>query len=346
MKGLVKYARGSGNMEIREVVERKELEPEEVRVEIRATGICGSDLHIFHDEIQIPMRPPVIIGHEFSGEVVEVGAAVVDLVQGDRVTGVPTVKRCGECRYCRTDFINLCPKRESLGYIHNGSFAPSTVLPARNALKLPETVDYRMGALTEPLACCVHAVTELTGISAGDLVAVVGPGAIGLLCQQVAQAEGGRTVVFGTKRDRHRLELASRLGAERVVNIDEEEAGESLVELSEGYGADVVLECSGHPGGAQLAIDLVRRQGKFTQVGLFGKPIEFDLEQIAYKEIRLTGSLGQKPSAWRRALTLLGAGRIETEPLISHQFALEDWSTAFSVFEKGEGVKLFLDVAR
>lgn len=343
MNALVKYARGPGNMEIREVAEPP-LEPGEVRIAVKATGICGSDLHIYHDQINIPVRPPVVIGHELSGEVVETGSGVGNIKMGDRVTAIPAVRTCGKCRYCLTESWNLCPARETLGYVHNGSFAPTTIIPERNALKLPDNVDWRAGALTEPLACCVHAVTELTGINTGDLVAIVGPGAIGLLCLMVVKAEGGTALVYGTSGDKARLDLARKLGADYTVCVDEEDPLALTNDLSSGYGMDAVLECSGHPAGAALALDLVRKQGKYTQVGLFGQPITIDFEKIAYKELVTTGSLGQRPSAWRRTLALLASGRIDPAVLISHTFPLSCWKDAFQVFENREGVKLLLDV--
>ena len=343
MKGLVKYARGPGHMEVRPMEERP-LAADEVRIQVEAAGICGSDIHVYRDEIKIPIRVPVVVGHEFSGRVVEVGPQVSQVGVGDRVTAIPGVRVCGVCRYCRSGADNLCPRRESMGYWHDGAFAQTCVAPARRVLALPENVDYRAGALSEPLACAVHAVTELTGVSAGDLVAIVGPGPVGLLCLQVVRAEGGSAMVCGLARDESRLELARQLGADYIVNVEEEDAVEKIRGLSEGYGADVVLECSGSAGGAALALDLVRKQGKYTQVGLFGRPIEIDLEQVVFKELEFTGSIGQKPTAWKRALRLMALGQVRTAELISHQIPLAGWEEAFALFERQEGVKILLDV--
>jgi L-iditol 2-dehydrogenase len=126
--------------------------------------------------------------------------------------------------------------------------------------------------------------------------------------------------------------------------VGRDEVGEQVRALSEGYGADVVLECSGHPAGAMLALDLVAKGGKYTQVGLFGKPIQIDLEQIAVREIQFAGSFGQKPSAWKRTLKLLASGKVDTRRLISHQIPLAQWHRAFDLFERQEGVKILLEV--
>ena len=343
MQGLVKFARGQGHVEVREVEERP-LARGEVRVQVEAAGICGSDLHILHDEIAIPIRVPVVLGHEFSGRVVELGSGADPAWLDRRVTAMPSVRICGTCRYCRQGSYNLCLDRQSMGYWHDGAFAHSCAVPARCLWPLPETLSYRAAALTEPLACAVHAVDELTGVSAGDLVAIVGPGAIGLLCLQVVKAEGGVAVVCGLSKDEARLELARQLGADWTVDVEQEDAAEKVRFLSEGYGADVVLECSGTAGGAGLGLELARKQARYTQVGLFGRPVQVDLDQVAYKELVFTGSLGQKPTAWRRALRLLELGRVCAEPLISHEFALTEWREAFALFERQEGVKILLDV--
>jgi L-iditol 2-dehydrogenase len=330
-------------MELRQV-EEKPLEPGELRIGVEAAGICGSDLHIYHDEIKIPIRVPVVLGHEFSGRVVEIGQGVGQGWLGQRVTAMPSVRICGVCRYCRQGSINLCIRRQSMGYWHDGAFAPTCVVPERCALALPEMVDFSAGALTEPLACAVHAVCEQTRISAGDLVAIVGPGAMGLLCLQVVKAEGGQVLICGLEKDTPRLELARALGADHIAVVDQEDVGERVRALSEGYGADVVLECSGSAPGARLALELVAKGGRYTQVGLFGKPIEIDLEQIAVREIQFAGSFGQQPRAWKRALKLLESGRVDTRRLISHQVPLDQWQEAFALFERQDGVKILLDV--
>ena len=343
MKGLVKYARGHGNMEIRDIQQPVPSE-REVLVQVEATGICGSDLHVFEDSIAIPMRVPVVVGHEFSGVVIEVGDVVETVTPGMRVTALPSVRICGRCRYCRRGSINLCIGRESMGYYHDGSFTRQCLVPERCVRQLPDNVSYRAAAMSEPLACAVHAVVELTRVSAGDLVAIVGPGSIGLLCLQVVLAEGGKAVVFGRKQDEKRLQLARRLGAQTTVIIDTEDPEAVMKEHSDGYGADVVLECSGSSSGAGLALRLVRKEGKYTQVGLFSGPIDFDLEIVAVKELQFTGSFGQQPASWKRALDLMHDGKVDTEALISHELPLADWNRAFEVFRSQEGIKILLDV--
>ena len=340
MKGVVKFARGDGFVELREVEDLPPA-PHQVKIEVKASGICGSDLHIYHDDINIPIRPPVVIGHEFAGVIVDKGKEVGDGVRiGDRVTGEPSAYVCGRCHYCLSEHYNLCPDRKILGYWFNGSFA--RYCNATFFHQLPDNVSFSAGAVTELLACCVHGVTEQTGISAGDFVVVTGPGPVGLFSALVAMAEGGIVMVCGTSADRDRLKLAAEMGIPYTLDIEKNDGVKRIQEMTEGYGADVVLECSGAPAGARLALDMVRKRGKYTQIGLFGKPIEIDFEKIAFKEIRVNGTVSQRRPVWKRTLNLMGRGIIRNERLISHELPLHDWKRAFEMFERKEGMKIVL----
>jgi len=341
LKALVKYAHGEGNMELREIEPAKPV-PDEVMIAVRGCGVCGSDLHVYYDHMKTPLDLPVVTGHEFSGEIVELGSNVEGYSVGDRVTVIPNVWTCGKCDYCKTGYINLCPNRKVIAYSRNGAFAKYCTVPASALFKLPENVDTLSGVLTEPLACCVHGVIEQTGISAGDFVAVTGPGAIGLLTLQLARAEGGITLICGISGDEKRLELAKKLGADYVINANEENPVEFVNDITGGYGVDVVLECAGAAPAARLALNMIRKRGKYTQMGLFGHPIEIDFELIAYKELQVTGFVSQKLTSWHRALRLMEYDKISTKELISHQMPLSEWKRAFEMFERREGVKLIL----
>ncbi len=338
MQGIVKFARGSGHVQVRDV-EELDLRPEQVRIEVRATGICGSDLHVYHDTINYNIRTPVVMGHEFSGVVVEKGEAVGDEVQvGDRVTGEPSIYICGRCDYCLSEHYNLCPERKVMGYWYDGCFAP--YCNATFVHKLPEGIGFEAGALTELLACCVHSVTEQAGVSAGDFVAITGPGPVGLFAALVALAEGGTVMLCGTGRDAERLRLAEELGVQHVINIEECDPLERVRELTGGYGADVVVECAGVAPAMNLALELARKRGRVSQMGLPGKRVEIDFEQIAYKELQVSGGIGQRRPAWKRALRLMEGGFIPSEKLITHRLPLAEWEQAFALAEAQEGIKL------
>lgn len=341
MKALVKYAAGPGNMEIRDIPEPV-AGAGQIKIKVSEAGICGSDLHIYHSDIAIPVNPPVVTGHEFSGKIAQIGEGVTGFSVGDRVVSETAYSYCGVCDYCREGFYNLCVERKTLGYWYNGVFTDYTVVPAGRVHKIPENVSDTAAAMCEPLACVCHAVYDLCKIVAGDLVLVSGPGAIGLMAMQVAKAHGATVVMSGTDVDVPRLEMAKKLGADYVVNIQKENLTEVINKLSNNYGADVVLECSGAAPAVNTALGLIKKRGYFTQIGLPGKKIEFDIEKVCYKELHFSGSLGSRNHSWRMALKLLSEGKVTLEPLADTKLPLTEWETAFDRFEKKQGCKFFL----
>jgi L-iditol 2-dehydrogenase len=342
VKALIKYAPGPGNVEVRDVAE-PDPGPGQVKVEVKAAGVCGSDLHIYHDEIKIPIVPPVVMGHEFAGVVTSVGDGVEHVSAGDRVTCETTAWSCGVCLQCRLGHYNMCANRKVVGYAVDGCFARFCVVNERQVHRLPDNVSFVSGALTEPLACCVHAALELTTLSAGEIVAITGPGPIGLLCLQLVKAAGGYAVMIGTSQDRGRLDLARQLGADVTINLEAGDALGIILGLTEQQGADVFFECAGAPPAARFGLEATRRGGQYTQVGLFAGPFELSFDTIAYKELRVTGSLGQRWISWQRALALLGQEQVDTEVLVSHTLPLTEWREAVRLFEAKEGLKIVLE---
>ena len=339
MKAVVKLKKGEGNIEIQEVDEPI-TGNSEVKIEVKAAGICGTDIHIYHDEFK--SNPPVILGHEFCGIVAEVGDNVREFKVGDRVTAETAAKICGKCLYCRTGNYNLCPERLGLGYGVNGAFTKFCVVRKEIVHFLPSNVDFISGALCEPIACAVHGVLEQTNVLAGDIIAITGPGAIGLLALQLSKLAGGFVVVLGLSADKERLSLAKELGADIVINIEEEKPEKIIKKISKGYGADIVLECSGAPSAAVLGLKLVKKRGQYTQMGLFGKSINIDFEQIAYKELRVTGFISHNWRSWERALDLLRQEKIQTKALVTDTLSIMDWKKGFEKLEKKQGIKIIL----
>ena len=341
MRALVKYAPEPGNMEIREVEEPKPG-PGQVKIKVIAAGICGSDLHIYDSDIAIPVRPPVVTGHEFSGVVAEVGEGVTDWKVGDRVVSETAFSYCGKCEACREGYYNLCKDRKTLGYWYNGIFTNYTIVPEGRVHAIPEGVDDISAALTEPLACVCHAVFDLTTILPTDLVLVNGPGPIGLMTMQVAKSFGARVIVSGTAVDVDRLALAKELGADYTCNIQERPLEDLVNELTDGWGVDVVLECSGNQYGINSALKNLKRRGHFVQIGM-GKPeIPFYVEALNYKEPIVTGSLGSRKASWEQALDLLARGKVKVDKIADTRMPLADWEKAFDMFRKKEGGKFIL----
>ena len=341
MKALMKVAAGVGNLAIRDIPE-PEPQSDQVLIRVKAAGICGTDLHIYHDEFKV--RPPVVMGHEIAGIIEAVGSDLgPGLEAGMRVTTETYFSTCGRCRYCRTGHQNLCLNRLSIGSGVNGGFTQYLVVPARNVHELPPDLTFEAGALTEPLACVVHGVLNSNSIAPGDVAVIAGPGAIGLLTLQVLKAAGATVIVLGTDADAERLELAQILGADEVCVVpagDTEQRVQSLTQ--EGLGADVVYECAGAGAAARQLLPLVRRGGRYVQIGLFGKSIEWDLDQVCYKELLVTGSNASVPSAWDKALKLLADGSVQTDPLITASYPITEWEAAFEQFNARQGIKTLL----
>ncbi len=340
MLALVKTAPGPGNLELREVPE-PQPGPREVKIEVAAAGICGTDLHIMHGQA-FAATPPVILGHEFTGVVVTVGPEVSTWQVGDRVTSEPPVRTCGVCEYCQSGLPALCAARRSLGSGVDGAFARYVVAPVTRLHRLPESVDFLSGALAEPAACCVHAVMEQGRVMAGDLVVVTGPGPIGLLAAQVAKAHGATVVLLGTAEDAQRLALGRQLGLDLAVAAGREEARARVQDVSEGRGADVVFECAGAGPAAAICLDVVKKKGRYVQVGLLTRPVELDFGVVVTKELNIRGSFGSTYTSWERALGLLAMGKIQTRPLVTADLPLREWSAAFSQMERREGCKVVL----
>ena len=336
MQGVAKLRPGARQVGLLDAPEPTAI-PGHLVIEVTAAGLCGTDAHIYHDEY--PSRPPVILGHEVAGKVVDTGEGVTRCAAGASVTSEPYFTLCGLCPHCRAGMPNHCRRRASIGSGVHGAFARYVLVPERSVHHLPDGVDEWAGALTEPLACCVHAL-ENTKVEPGDVTVVTGPGAIGLLMLQVIKAAGAQAVVVGTETDGARLALARRLGADDALAAPRDDPEKIVAERSDGLGADVVFECSGAGPAAQTALQLVRNRGRYVQVGLFGKPVTWDLEQVCVKEVRVQGTFATVSSSWRKALTLLRAGLVQTAPLISHRLPLAAWQEAFDLFERREGVKI------
>ncbi|MDI3481836.1 MAG: L-iditol 2-dehydrogenase [Tepidanaerobacteraceae bacterium] len=340
MKALMKYEAGFGNMRLADIAEPVP-DKGQVKIKVMAAGICGTDLLIWQGQHKVSI--PLVPGHEFSGIVVEVGEGVTGIKIGDRVTTETTLETCGTCDYCKTKDYNICSNRKGLGTHVNGGFAQYAISRQESVHIIPENVDFVSAALTEPLACGVHAVMEKSGARAGDIAVVFGPGTIGLLTAQVAKAAGVKVIIAGISKDTTRLELAGKVGIDYVINSDETDLKSFVLNLTNGYGADLVFECSGSHSAVKLGIDILRKKGQYVQMGLFANPqITINADNLVHRELNIIGSRSQKPSSWITALELLKQGKVNTKLLATSIFPIEEWETAFVRSQNGDDVKAIL----
>lgn len=311
-----------------------------VKIAIKYAGICGTDVHILKNEYR--HETPIVLGHEFSGIVTEVSPDVDNLSVGDRVVSLTTASTCGKCVYCISGIRMLCKERRSIGTHVQGVFTQSIVIDHKLVIKIPDEVSYEEAALTEPLACVVHGIMEMTRISAGDLVYISGPGTIGLFALQVAKAEGANVVVAGIDNDKKRLELANKLGANHLINLNNQDPKKFIDEISNGSGVDMAVECAGVEKSAQTCLEVLKGRGKYHQLGLFGKEIKLDFDKFVFKEILITTSYATTYTSFQRALLLMADKKIDAELLISGTYPLREWREAFKEFERKDGLKVLL----
>jgi L-iditol 2-dehydrogenase len=340
MKAVVKTHPGRGHVELKEWPDPSPG-PGEVKLQIAAAGICGTDVHIV--EGRWPCRPPVVLGHEFCGTVVETGPEVKDFALGDRVVASNPAKTCGRCRHCRAGNPFMCAQRVSAGYMVDGAFAEFLCIRAEQCHHLPDNVSFRQAALGEPLAVAVHAVIERTTVHAGDLVLVSGPGCVGLLTMLIAKLEGAQVIVAGIDKDERRLALAKTLGADVVVDITRENLIQVVQHHGQGEGADLVYECAGAAASLDVCWEAVKKEGTLVPVGIYPGPIKTDFNKITLGELRVIGSYGYVWTSWQRSLWLLREGKITTDPLVSHEFPLSEFGEAFRVTGDGSATKVVLN---
>ncbi len=344
MKAIVNYENGSEKVQYMDVEMPVPAEGQ-VRIKVAYCGICGTDLHIYAGDGGYPTKPPVTLGHELSGIVEAVGEGADPAWIGKKVVSETYYHTCGRCMYCRTGHGNLCPEKKSIGSAVNGAMADYVVVPEKNLHLIPEGISLREAAMTEPLACCVQGVLEFGDMIPGDRVLITGPGAIGLMCLQVAVSAGAVVIVAGTAVDKERLELAKKLGAAETVYSDQPDAKEKIGMLCGPFGPDVVLDCSGAGPAIRMGLEVIRKGGRYVQVGLTGRPVELDMNLITLKELSVMGTYAQKPQWWEKALDLVQRGEVKLEPLISDVYPFKEWKKAFDGYQQKTGFKYLLQAA-
>ena len=342
MQALVKTRKGEGFIELKDMPEPRPGRGE-VLIAIRAAGICGTDLHVKHD--RFPYWPPVILGHEFAGVIVELGPECRHFKVGERVVGEPHTRHCGVCPLCRTGNIQICPEKRSPGWGIDGCMAPFLVMPEKLLHRIPDTMDDDTAALVEPTANAVHDVLERAGVTAGDFVVIIGPGPIGLMAGLTAKAAGARhVVVAGAPPDEGlRLDKARELGFETVLNVAKENLAQTVMDLTGGIGADLVVECSGAPAAIAGTVDLIRKKGHICAIGLTGgRTVDFPWEKAAFRVADIHFCLSTSYTSWDRTIHLMAGGKLPVERLITHRLPLGEWESAFAALEAQQALKVIL----
>lgn len=337
MKALVYEA--PWQMPLREVAE-PQPQPGEVIVAVRAVGVCGSDIHGFTGSTGRRI-PPMIMGHEFSGEVTAVGAGVESWEPGARVTVLPTIS-CGTCANCRAGLPNICIHRSGLGMMTtDGAYADAVAVPARQLYSLPPEVSWEAGAMVEPLAVGMHAA-NLTPVRLMDPVLIFGAGTIGLLTLLAVRLKGAGTIIV-TDLSSHRLEMARRLGADITVNPRETDLAAVVRQVAGPSGMPVVIEAVGAAATARQSLELVRPGGHVTWIGNSQPVIEVNMPSIVTREITIRGVYAFTRE-FGDAIEAIRSGHVDVMPLVEDVLPLAEGPRVVTALAKGEldAIKILL----
>lgn len=343
MKGIIKPAPGPGGKFVTDIP-IPQITPDQVLVKVKRTAICGTDVHImeWNDYARQRVSPPTTFGHEFAGDVVEVGTNVKAFSVGDRVAGETHIP-CNQCVQCRTGNQHICENMKILGVHTPGSFADYIAVPSDCLWKLDDDIDYDIGAMLEPLGVAAHGV--LSGDIGGLTCAIYGCGPIGVMGVGVACASGA-SKLFAMDMFDDKLALAQKMGAHMTINTVKEDAVKMILDATQGRGVDVVVDFTGSNAAICQGFKMLKKGGRFTFVGLPGKDITLDLvENIIYKEAHCNGVTGRLMyKTWYQCCELLKSGKLDIRPVIGGIYELCNFEKAFDDISKGTPGKMIFKV--
>ena len=313
----------------------------DLRIRIRKTAICGTDTHIFNWDAwsRATIRVPMVIGHEYVGEVVEVGQEVSGFKVGDRVTGEGHIT-CGYCRNCRAGRRHLCRNTVGVGVNRQGCFAEYLVIPAFNAYRLPDAVSDDLASIFDPFGNAVH--TALSFDLVAEDVLITGAGPIGIMAVAVARHCGARHVVI-TDVNEYRLALARRMGATLAINVNERSLESVMQELGMTEGFDVGLEMSGVPSAFRAMLETMNHGGRVAVLGIPPAEMSLDWSRIIFKGLTIKGIYGREMfETWYRMSGLIQSG-LDLDPVITHRLPLSRFQEGFETMASGQSGKIILD---
>ncbi|HAU92998.1 L-threonine 3-dehydrogenase [Rheinheimera sp.] len=339
MKSLVKHqpTRGIWMLD----TDKPVMGHNDLLIKIRKTAICGTDMHIYQwdDWAQKTIPVPMVVGHEYVGEVVDMGQEVQGFKVGDRVSGEGHIT-CGHCRNCRAGRRHLCRNTEGVGVNRAGAFAEYLVIPAFNAFKIPDNISDDLASIFDPFGNAVH--TALSFDLVGEDVLITGAGPIGIMAAAVARHVGARHVVI-TDVNPYRLKLAEKMGVSRAVNVAEESLQDVMQSLGMTEGFDIGLEMSGVPAAFRDMLNNMNNGGKVAMLGIPPQDVAIDWNQVIFKGLVIKGIYGREMfETWYKMASLLQSG-LDISPIITHQFAIDDFQQGFDVMGSGESGKVILN---
>ncbi len=322
-------------------VEIPTIGPNDLLIKLKKTAICGTDMHIYHwDEwAQNTIPVPMVVGHEYVGEVVEIGAEVKGYSIGDRVSGEGHIT-CGHCRNCRAGRRHLCNNTEGIGVNVQGSFAEYLRIPAFNAFKIPDNISDDLAAVFDPFGNAVH--TALSFDLVGEDVLITGAGPIGIMAAAVAKHVGARHVVI-TDVNPYRLALAEKIGVTRAVNVAEQSLTDVMASLGMTEGFDVGLEMSGVPQAFQDMLEKMNHGGKIALLGIPPSATAINWNHVIFKGLQIKGIYGREMfETWYKMASLIQSG-LDISPIITHHFDIDEFQQGFDTMASGQSGKVILN---
>lgn len=343
MRALVRTSLEPGSMEVQE---RKmpEISDEEVLIDIKACGVCGTDIHIYNGNVVT--GTDVVIGHELSGIVNRTGKKVTKVKVGDRVVSRLNVGVCGTCKACLSGNPQMCEHRTCPGHWVDGAYAEYMKIDENQLLTFSDKLTFDEAAFTEPMACVATALVERAKVKPEETVVVFGPGPIGLLAAQMAKIYGAsKVIVVGTAPDKAvRLPLAKKLGADMTLVSGEDDVEDIIKEMTNGEGIDLAVDCSGAAPAINCCLRMLRKLGRMCVIGLPGKreiPIEW--KTAAEKSLEVIFSYSSTPTSWNLCLSMLERGAIDVKSMISHKVGLDDFKGIIDATAKGDVIKAIVE---
>lgn len=346
MKAVYKVRDGHDGWEVRDI-DRKEPGPGEVELQVMAIGICGSELHLYHDNHFY--TPPALIGHEWSAKIIKVGPDVTEWKVGDRVVMDTTHDACGHCYYCSIGQPLFCPVKAPYGPYGNkdgGGWREYFTVKANGFTRIPDNVSFEEAAMLEPVTVLTQALGVKCPVKLGETVLVQGAGSIGILAAQVAKAAGAGKVILTdvTSAEEVKLSVARKIPSiDVVLDVQKNDLMEYVQKETNGLGIDLVVECSGSPKAINDTFKMIRRGGRMMVIG------EPPTEEInvrwidaIVKNIDMITTFGSTPEAWRMAMTMIQTGRVVVKPLISHRIGLLDWEKGFKLMDDKKALKVIM----
>ena len=349
MKAVVKYGYGNRETELREVPVPA-IGDDDLLIEVKAAGVCGSDIAFDDGQHENLLRPPVILGHEFAGIVAQVGQNVKSWQKGDRIVSDNTGYVCGTCHACGTANYLICPSRLGLGYGMDGGFTKFVRIPGdvlhvfpNSVMRIPEQMSFEEAAIMDPASNAYKAVVQESTFLAGDFAAVFGVGPLGQFSIQALRAAGAAKIIaIGLSDEPERFELARKNGATDIIFADKENVEKKAAAITANDGVGLAVDCAGPAAVLREAIKIVRNGGEIVKIGYDSRPLDFSLDMILDKAISIKGHYGYNYVSWKNVMNLAVAGKMDLQANISHRMKISQFREAFDLVRNKKSQKIIL----